>query len=274
MNIYDYIDYRDFLTDYYLKSKEANKNFSYRFFAKKAGLRSPNLYQMIIKKKRHLGKYISHQFSQAMGLSKREQNYFEALISFNKAKTPEARKYYLELMSGLRRDRVGAILNDNQYEYLSNWYYPVIREMIMLTDFKEDYLWIKNKLNNKVTLKQIKAALETLLNLGLIARNETGRLEQRDIAIATTDDVRHVAAYKFHRQMLRLADDILITSDGENREISALTTSLSKKQFDNIKIRIREFEQEIMQYVTENPKLGEAVYQMNIHLFPLTKGEK
>jgi uncharacterized protein (TIGR02147 family) len=74
--------------------------------------------------------------------------------------------------------------------------------------------------------------------------------------------------------MLRLADDILITSDGENREISALTTSLSKKQFDNIKIRIREFEQEIMQYVTENPKLGEAVYQMNIHLFPLTKGEK
>lgn len=271
MNIYDYIDYRDFLTDYYQKSKETNKHFSYRSFAKKAGIHSPNLYQMVIKRKRHLGKDIVPQFAKAIGLSKREQNYLETLISFNKAKTPETRRYYLELLAGLKQDQVGTVLTDAQYEYLSNWYCPVIREMVTLDGFNESILWIKDKLNDRVTTKQIKAALETLLELGLLARNQEGRLEQKDTAIATTDDIRHITAYTFHRQMLRLADEVLMSTGGEDREISALTTSLSKNQFENIKVRIREFEQEIMKYVTENAEPGEAVFQMNIHLFPLTR---
>ncbi len=39
-NIFQYIDYRKFLSDYYNEKKRADRRFSYRAFAMSAGLKS------------------------------------------------------------------------------------------------------------------------------------------------------------------------------------------------------------------------------------------
>ncbi len=41
-SIFEYIDYRRFLSDYYNHKKETSRTFSYRYFAEKAGLTSPS----------------------------------------------------------------------------------------------------------------------------------------------------------------------------------------------------------------------------------------
>lgn len=269
-NVFEYSNYREFLKDYYNYSKVTNENFSYRYFAQKAGFSSSNFLYLIIEGDRNLTKDFVPKFSNAIGFSKGEQQFFDTLISFNQAKTPEAKKYYLELLHNLKREKVGVLLSDAQYEYISTWYYPVIREMALLTDFTEDPVWIKSQLANKVTSSQVQDAISILFRLGLFKKDESGRTVQSEAHISTENEVAHAAAYSFHQQMLSIAKEILETLAAEKREISGVTMALSKKQFDEIKSRVHDFEDSIIRYLADNPETPEAVYQINVQLFPVT----
>lgn len=275
LNIFEYSDYRQFLRDYYAKAKETKKCFSYRFFAKKAQINSPALFNLILTGRRNLSKSYIPKFATAMGLKKREQNYLETLISFNHAKTPEAKRYYLELLNGFKRDKDGAMITESQYEYLSNWYYPVIRELITLSNFKEDPEWIRKMLCERVTIWKIKKALETMLRLELIKRDETSRLVQNEKGLTTKDDIASTAAYSFHEKMLKLAAEILVATKGGEREISGITMALSDEQFSEIKSRVRNFEDEIIKYLNETSHhKPNTVFQLNVQLMPMTLKEK
>lgn len=267
LNIFGYSDYREFLRDYYDHSKKTNKNFSYRYFAHKAGFSSSNFLYLIIEGKRNITKDCVPKFSKVIGLNKKEQQYFDALISFNQAKNSEAKRYYLELLHNLRKDKTGTLLNDEQYEYISNWHYPVIREMVTLPHFEEKLSWIRKQLGDRVTRKQVREALDTLIRLGLLGRDDKGRLVQTDTHLITEDEVTHAAAYTFHQQMLSMAKDVLAKTNGDKREISGVTMAISEKQFKEIKRRIQEFEDSILKYLSDDPDVPEEVFQLNMQLF-------
>lgn len=272
-SIFKYSDYREFLRDFYNHSKETNPNFSYRYFARKADLSSPNYLHMVINGERNLTKNITPKFSKAIGLNRKEQQYLDALVSFTHSKNNEAKRYYLELLQNLRKDKTGTLLTEEQYEYISNWYYPVIRELVSLPYFKESPQWIKKMLMCKVKIRQVKEALETLIRLGLITRDEKGRLIQTDTHVVTEEEVNHTAIYKFHQQMLSLAKEVLAKGNGnDDLEISGVTMAVSKKQFYEVRRRIVEFEDSILRYLTDNPDVPESVFQMNIQLFKTVNG--
>ena len=275
LNIFKYSNYREFLKAFYTAEKEVNEKFSYRYFAQKAGFTSSNFLYLIITGKRNLSKDFIPKFSKALGLNKKEQQYFETLVSFNQAKTPEAKRYYMELLNLFSKDKTGKILKEEEYEYFSNWYYPVIREMVLLPHFEKNPKWIKKQLNNHVTIKQVNDALDTLMRLGLIKRDDTGRMVQADTHLITEDDVMHTAAYSFHQQVLSLAKHVLANTPGDKREISGITMALSKKQFQEIRRKVRDFEDHILKYLTDNPDVPNSVFQCNIQLFSVSedKGE-
>lgn len=270
LNIFEYTNHREFLNDYYAHAKATTKNFSYRYFGMKAGFSSPNLLQRIIKGDRNLSKDFIPKFATAMGLSKTEQRYFDALVSFNQAKTPEAKRYYLELLHNLKKKSASQTITDDQYEFISRWYYPVIREMVVLPWFKEDPRLIRKHLGNRLKKRDIEEAIETLLRLGLLSRNESGRLIQSESNITTEPELTTTGAYVFHQQMLTLAKDALRNVPADQRNFSGVTMTISKKQLREIKAKIREFENSIVQYITDNPDIPESVFQMNMALFPCT----
>jgi uncharacterized protein (TIGR02147 family) len=271
LNIYEYIDFRDFLSDFYKDSKESNKAFSLRYFAKKAGFASAAFLPLIIEGKRNLTKEFIPKFATAIGMSKKEHQYFEVLVSFNQAKNAEAKKYYFELLRRIRKDKAGEPLKDEQFEYLSNWYYPVIRELIALPDFTETPEWIAKKLNYRVTLGQARDALERLQNLGLITRDENGSLKQVDINVMTDQEVHYTAVYSYHQQMLSIAKEILAATNGTGHEISGITMPVSKNQFNEIKRMIHDFERDILRYLLDHPETPENVTQLNVQLLNLTE---
>jgi len=269
-DIFQFSDYRKYLKSFYEWSKETNDKFSYRYFAKRAGYASSNFLYLIIEGKRNLTKNYIAKFADAIELNKREQQYFDALVSFNHATSPEAKRYYLELLHNLSHDKTGRLLAEGQYEYISTWYYPVIRELVTLPNFNEDPKWIKRQLNDKVSVKEITEAIDTLTRLMLLGRDETGRLIQLDNHIITEDEVANVGAYKFHQQMLSMAKMVLSSTDSHEREISGITMAISTRQFNEIKRKIHEFEDSILKYLTHNPDVPEQVFQMNIQLFSVT----
>lgn len=268
------MNYREFLKDYYDHSKKMNANFSHRSFALKAGFLSSNFLYLIINGKRNLTKDFIPKFASAIGLNKREQQYFDALVSFNQAKNNDAKRYYLEILSTFKKDKTGKLLNDVQYKYISTWYYPVIRELVSLPHFKESPTWIKQQLGGMVSGKQAKESIEMLISLGLLQRDKNGKLFQVDAHVITNDEVTHAAAYTFHQQMLSLAKHILASTNGDGREISGITMAISGKQFHELKRRIHEFEDTILKYLTDNPDIPEDIYQVNVQFFPITNVKK
>lgn len=271
IDIFGYTDYRKYLADFYAAKKETNPGFSYRVFSRLAGFVSPSILMLVIQGKRNVTQQALSGFCKALNLNAKERRYFELLVQFNQAKDVEAKKHYYEQLFPVSDKCNGTELTHNQYKYMSQWYCPVIREMVGLPGFKEDPRWISKKLKNQITVGEARDALQLLIDLQLVERSERGVLRQTDKNVTTKKDVEHVAAFKFHSNMLEHAKRSLVEDkSGNGREISGITAALSKEQFDKIKKMIRKFENEIM-HSLENPE-GEAddIYQFNFQLFPLT----
>ncbi len=203
-------------------------SFSHRYFAKKAGLSTSNFLYLVIEGKRNLTEETIQRFAEAVGLSKRESCFFEAAVQFNQTKDPHEKDQAFEKMMTFPEYREARIITAKQYDYLAQWYHPVIRELAHLNDFQEDAVWIAKKLNHKVSREEVRDALELLKELGYLVRDIHGRLQPADPTLMSDSDVLGAARLMFHDQMMELGRSSL-KRPSEERDISALTLTVNGK---------------------------------------------
>lgn len=79
-NIYKYVNYREYLRDYFVENKGNNKAFSHMFFAQKAGIKSSGFVHQIINNKRNLTRPVLLKIARAIGLNHAQTEYFECQI--------------------------------------------------------------------------------------------------------------------------------------------------------------------------------------------------
>lgn len=270
--IYSYTNYRDFLRDSYAAAKAANSAFSYRYFARKAGFASPNFLKLVIDGKRNLSGDSIPKFADAFKLKKRERRFFEVLVQFNQASTPAEQHHYYEQLLEFPEYCRATQLAQEQYAFMSQWYYPVVLELLLLPDFQEDPEWISQRLKKEITPAQAQSAINSLLKLGLVRRNEDGVLEPAEQHLTTGDQARHAAAYTYHRQMMERAQRALRYQRPHEREFAAITMAITNEQRDMIKKAIREFRKVVLNIASLGEQdEAEAVYQLNVQLFGHTK---
>ena len=96
--IFDYLDYRAFLRDMFKYRKQQAKHFSYRFFARKSGFKSPNFLKLVTDGDRNLSYESITKVAKGFSLKKQEQEYFEYLVLMNQAGThDEKNRYYIKM---------------------------------------------------------------------------------------------------------------------------------------------------------------------------------
>ena len=61
------------------------------------------------------------------------------------------------------------------YEYFSNWYHPVIRELVTMRDFNGDSKSLARMIRPPITVKQAQESVKLLLKLGLIEKQAANR---------------------------------------------------------------------------------------------------
>jgi uncharacterized protein (TIGR02147 family) len=271
LDIYSYTNYRKLLKDYYeSEKKKAPDRFSFRYFAKKAGLSSSNFFYLVMKGKRNLSYESVQKFARVLGLGRRESLFFESLVHFNQVQDPQEKHRAFEKMISFREYRASRKLLAEQYDYFSKWYYPVIRELVALADFQENPSWIAKKLGSRISREEARQALERLLELKLIIRDSDGRLQQAEPTLATDEEVASTAVLKFHNEMIEFGR-LSLQQPAKEREVSAQTLSLGPIQFHQVQQKIREFHREVQQLLSENGhEKPDAVYQLNFQLFNLT----
>ncbi len=269
-SIFEYIDYRKFLADYYQTKKESSSYFSYRYFARKINVNSPSFLKHVIDGKRNLTRQMAERFCQVLDLSPKEELYFRNLVLFNQAKTSiEKQEHYavLRSMTGLVKE---SVLNTDQFDYFAMWYTPVIRELICLYDFKDDYNLIAETIQPRIDPAEAQAAVKLLLKLKLVIKDENGIYKQTSSAVIADNSVKSVAVRAFTRSMIDRSKEALDTFNKKVRHISGITMGISPEAYDVLAAEIEAFKDRVKVIVNQD-STSSRIYQMNIALFPLSE---
>jgi uncharacterized protein (TIGR02147 family) len=269
LSIFEYLDYRKFLADYYVHKKKTQRSFSYRSFNAKAGISSPVFLKLVIDGKRNLGLASIEKFSTALGLNKKECLYFRKLVLFDQSDSPEEKQEHYAVLRSMRNIIAEKLLNNTQYDYFINWYNAVIRELVTLYDFKDNFQLLAESLRPTITANEAKTTVDLLIKLKLLKKNEQGLYEQLNTAIATGGDIGLVAVRHFNRSMLLNALKAIDEMDRDTRHVSGLTIGISKSMYSVINVEIAAFKERIVSLVNRDED-SSSVYQLNIQLFPLS----
>ncbi|MCJ8275695.1 MAG: TIGR02147 family protein [Bdellovibrionales bacterium] len=270
-NIFEYRDYRCFLGDLYEYYKSTTDFFSFRYFAKRAGFKSPNYLKLVIEGQRNISGESIDKFCYGLKLNKEESEFFSRLVEFNQApNNSQKAESALRLIQSKIYKKM-APLDEEQLKYYSQWYQVGIRELSLCESFIEDSQWIGQQFTPKIEKSKVDEALDTLTKLGLLGRDENGKLMPTNNNVATANEVTSPLVTLYHKQMMDRAKDSLDLHKGSEREVSSVCVPVSEETFQKMKKRIQEFRKEMMA-LAENDSSADRVYQMNIQLFPLTKG--
>lgn len=284
-SIFEYRDYRKYLSEEYARRKASEYGFSYRSFARRAGSSGSNYLKLVTEGQRNLTPEMAHRFAEALGLDGESRTFFCDLVAFNQATTNAERERCYASLRRYRAFRRVFRLDDAHAQYHSEWYFPAIRELCATDGFQSDPAWIARKLRPRISVREAKAALKVLLELDLIKIDEEGNYAQTEILVATGDDQalgHHIVNY--HRKMMERASASIDEVSREEREIGSLTLAVSPRRAAEIKQRLYEFRQELLQSSlevnngetqecgsTDNSDACTEVIQINFQLFPLTQ---
>lgn len=271
-DIFHYADYRQYLKDWWAWRKRVSRTASFRAFAMKAGT-APSLLKDILEGRRRLTSDTVLRFTPAMGLSESEASYLALLARFGNSRNVAEKNLAFAEMAKVRRKLFLKFLPPDQYALWTGWHHAAIRELVTLETFQEDPEWISQQLAPPVTPKQAKEALSTLQRVGLLQRDDRGKLRPSEPAVSTEYEVPNQVVRHFNQEMIGLALTAPDRFAPADREIGGLTLGLSRECYDRVKERVRIFKEEILAMVVEDPRGSELVTQLNIQLFPLVKPE-
>jgi uncharacterized protein (TIGR02147 family) len=268
--IFSYIDYRLFLKDYYEEQKKTSRFFSYRYFAQKAGINSPNFLKQVIDSKRNLTTLTINKFIIALKFGEKEAQFFRHLVLFNQAKTvQEKQEHYvvmLSMMHTIKEQRLNAL----QHEYYNHWFVPVIRELVSLFEFKGDYKKLAEAVVPPISISEARFAVGLLKKLCMIEQLPNGTYKQTAAAIVSDSSVARMAVRSFNREMLRKAELSLDNTPIEERQIFGVTIGISDACYDVLVAEMAAFRDRVVAIVNSDIS-SNSVYQMHLQLFPLSR---
>jgi uncharacterized protein (TIGR02147 family) len=268
--LYRYIDFRKYLADFYLEKKRTTRHFSYRYFAERAGIKSPVFLKQVVDGQRNLTRGMIEKFIPALNLTIKEGLFFKNLVLFNQAKNShEKQECYSVILSMMDYVKERRIAGD-QYAYFAKWYNSVIRELVCLYDFQDDFDLIARTVLPQITATEAKKSVQLLVRLKMIVRQSNGKYRQTDTAIISNDDMVALARRSFNGEMLLLARNANDTMPRDERNISGITMGISKACYDVLLAEMAAFKERVKAIVNQDEK-SVRVYQLAFQLFPLSK---
>jgi len=273
LSVYGYTDYRKYLGDFYEFKKQSTRGYSFRMFSKVAGFSSPNYLKLVIEGQRNISADGTEKFIKALRLDGPMEDYFRALVRMNQAKADSDKEHWFAELKKLTPHAKKRLLGAEEHQYLSNWLYPVLREMIAFGDFSDDPYWLARRLNAQVSVAEVSAALQFLLKEGFIEKTPEGRYVAKDNMVVTSDEIKSLSIRNYHRQMLAQAEATLESLAMAEREFGALTMALPETAIEELKYRLKAFRQETHKWAMQAAANAESevVIQLNFQMYPHTR---
>ena len=267
-SVFEYIDYRRYLKDFYDFQKKTKKYFSYRFFAQKAGINSPILLKMVFDGKRNLSRKTLEKFIDGLYLKEKEAIYFRNLVLFNQAKSALEKQEHYRVLRSMAQQVPQYIMENDHFDYFDKWYFSVVREGVCQYDYKGDWEKIASCVEPPITPAQAQEAVTWLLGQGFVKKIKNGRFEQVHKAVATRSEVHSLVVRNFNRKMIQLAERSLDSVPMNERYATGITVGLTSEAYNVLVAEVEAFRDRVVNIV-DALDAGDRVYQVNIQMYPL-----
>ncbi len=268
--LFQYLDYRIFLNDYFSFRKTSERGFSMRAFGRlpELALSSSTFLSAVIKGRKNLSQGLRLRFGRAMELKPAEMEYFELLVQFNQSKTADEKNHYLAQLSKYHGSRARK-LPESQYKFYSRWYYSVIWNYIGLHPTRANPALIGKNIFPALSAQQVDEAIKVLLELRLIKKMANGyAVTDRHLGMGKA--FRGQVARQHNREFIHLGLDALERVPAEARQFNVMSFSVSPRGLDCIREKMDSFRAELREIV-ESDQGEDCVYAMAMQLFPCSR---
>ncbi len=268
--IFAYTDYRQYLFDFFQDKKQSNKGYSLRVLADHAGFKARDYLLRVMNGQRNLSIPGIEKLSKYFKFSEKQEKYFRALVLFNQANSSLEKEKYFHALAEIQKYGQYQPIRKDQFEYFSAWHHSALRSLLPMVEGQNDYEVIGKYLDPPLTAKQVKDSFDLMLRLGFVERNKKGILKVSHNTMTTGDEVASLSVSAFHKATMELAKRSIDKHPANSRDLSGLTMTVSQNAFKRIKSEIQVFRKKIMA-ITANDVDEDMIYQLNMHLFPLTR---
>ena len=272
-DIFSYEDYREFLKDFFSEQKRLKTIFSYRYFASKSGFSSASFLVYILKGERNLSLKSIQKFLTGLNLKGKPARYFETLVLYNQTDSTKEKKELYNKLKKLRSNTKFSKLNKAQYSLYDEWYYQVIRELVVLSDWDNDYKKLSKLVRPHITEQEAKGAVETLETIGLIEKKD-GKFVQTNSTI-TAEGTPSFIIKKTRAELIQKGAEAAEVMTPKERYIAGTTLSVGEKAYNEITKLLDDVRANISKIaIDEDVENIEKVYQLNLQIFPVSQNIK
>jgi uncharacterized protein (TIGR02147 family) len=268
--ITEYLDYRRFLADYYEYQKRRFRGFSYRYFARKAGINSSSFLKRVIDGERNLTRPAIEKFITALALSEKQSIYFRNLVLFNQAKTAAEKQEAYAVLRTLRGIVKEKILQTDEHDYFHKWYTPIIRELICIHDFCDDFSELAQAVWPPISTKEARDAVKLLLRLNLVEKQDDGPYRQTDELLTADQQVLSLGVREYVRAMIAHCGKAIDAFDKSERHISTMSLAVNRATYEAMVQELEAFKDRMKALIVQEEH-AEQVYELNIGLFPASR---
>lgn len=269
VNIFDYVDFRIYLKDFFNEKKKIDKKYSQRFIIQKVGASSSGWFADMISGRKKLSATFQMRLVQLLHIGPREQQYFNALVDYNQADSHEIKESTYKKLLDFHELKLET-LGHEHYEYFTKWYYTAIRELILIKEFSGDFNGLAKTLMPSITPTQAKEAITLLEKLDLIEQTPRGVWEAKVQHVRKDTKSQPLHFINYLKSNMNVAIEALDKIPKEERDFSALLVGLSEENFQTVKSDIQELKDKIKALSAEPQEEG-RIYQVLIQAFPMSR---
>ena len=270
-NIFEYIDFKQFLADAYNAKRRAEPGFTHAYICHKLGQpNSRSFFNNIIKGRKKLTPTFIELFTKIFGLVSLESKFFRALVNYNQADGAEEKEFYFDQIIQLNQTPF-TLIDKDTYAYYKVWYHSTIRSLLAVVDFKNEYKELAVKLIPPITVKQARESIVLLKRLGMIKFDANGYLKPVDKVLSTGKSADDHILRRYQTQCLELGKNAVVSNESQPCSTTVSTVFVSDSGYIRILNRLEQCRSEIRSIIHKDEEPPTRVYQVTLQLFPKTK---
>jgi uncharacterized protein (TIGR02147 family) len=273
-SIFDYYDFRKYLEDYRRRRKEFDPGFTHTYICYRLGQKnSKSYFANVIKGIKIVTPEFINRLIDLLELNVEEANYFRALVNYNQTYNQKEKEYYLEQI--VKQNKADSrLITAQEYSLYKEWHHSVIRAILDIFDFTDDFKWLAEMVVPPITVPQARKSIKLLLSLNLIRQNDQGYLKPTDKTVRTEDYVHDEIIKHYQAHCMEIAKLTLLGNNDQPKDYSTNILSVSEDGLRKIQQKTQKFREEIRALVRNDELPADRVYHLDIQLFPNSRFPK
>jgi len=268
--LFDYDDFRKFLQDYFDEQKRMRAVFSHRFFAAKAGFSSSSYCLNVIRGRFNLTQKSIEKLAKAMEFEPLQKSYFEALVQYNQAQQVVERESAWEQIQQIRKQIEFTHVTTREQIYFSKWYYPIIRELAVSSNWGGDYMTLARLMDPQITTEEARDAIKNLVEMNIIRPIEgTNRYEETSQMLDAAQ-IPPMALRQIRREYMQHAIGAVESKPRQERFAAFTTLAMSESSYNYAVEILEEARKKIIARAANDTNV-ERVYETMMVAFPMSK---